>query len=179
MGARGQAVRVFFKSGGYVDVAPVFENGDNYIIPVGDKTWLTTSPLKANAWFEEKNKELSYHLKPMVRLVKKWNKEHSSYFSSFHLETIAANTFTSLGSNYRDALMKFFSWAPSYISVFDPAGFSSDLSSYLTYQQRTNAIQALNTAYERAKKAVDAEDAGDYDEAKRLWSIILGNDFPL
>lgn len=178
VGARGQAVRVFFKNGGYVDVAPVFENGDNYIIPAGDKSWLTTSPLKANAWFEEKNRELSYHLKPMVRLVKKWNKEHSSYFNSFHLETMVAHIFTSLNGNYRDALMKFFSWAPSNINVPDPAGFSGDLSSYLRYQHRTNAIQALNTAYERAKKAVDAEDAGDYDEAKRLWSIVLGNDFP-
>lgn len=178
VGARGQAVRVFFQSGGYVDVAPVFENGDNYIIPAGDKTWLTTSPLKANSWFEEQNKELDYHLKPIVRLVKKWNKEHSSHFNSFHLETIVAHTFSSMGSNYRDTLMKFFLWAPNHINVYDPAGFSGDLSSYMTYQQRSNAIQVLNSAYERAKKAVEAENVGDHDEAKRLWSIVLGDDFP-
>ncbi len=179
VGARGQAIRVFFENGGYVDVAPAFwQDGEDYIIPAGDKTWLTTSPIKANAWFEEENKELSYHLKLIVRLVKKWNKEHSSYFSSFHLETMVANTFTSLGSNYRDALMKFFSWAPSSINVFDPGGHSGDLSSYLSYQQRANAIQALNTAHERARKAVEAEEAGDHKEAKRLWSIVLGSDFP-
>lgn len=180
VGARGQAVRVFFEKGGYVDVAPVFwQDGDDYVIPAGDKTWLTTSPFKANAWFEEKSKELDYHLKPIVRLVKKWNKEHSSHFSSFHLETIVAHTFSTLGSNYRDALMKFFSWAPSHISVFDPGGHSGDLSSNLTYQQRANAIQALNSAHERSKKAVEAEEEGDHEEAKRLWSIVFGNDFPI
>jgi len=178
VGARGQAVRVFFETGGYVDVAPVFESGGAYIIPAGDKTWLTTSPLKANIWFEEQNKTLDYHLKPLVKLVKKWNKEHSSHFSSFHLETIVANTFSTLGSNYREALMKFFLWSPSYISISDPTGYSSDLSSYLTYLQRTNALQALTSAHDRAKKAVEAESLGDYDEAKRLWSIVLGNDFP-
>ncbi|NTU46105.1 nucleotidyltransferase [Candidatus Roizmanbacteria bacterium] len=179
VGARGQAVRVFFKTGGYVDVAPVFwEDGDNYLLPAGDKSWLTTSPLKANKWFEEKNKELDYRLKHIVRLVKKWNREHSSYFNSFHLETMIAHTFTSLGTNYRDALVKFFDWAPNTISVYDPGGHSGDLSSYLTYSGRTNAIQSLNTAHTRSQKAYEAEEAGDYTEAKRLWSIVLGDDFP-
>jgi hypothetical protein len=95
------------------------------------------------------------------------------------LETIVANTFTSLGSNYRDALVKFFDWAPSTVSAYDPGGHSGDLSSYLTYSGRTNAVQALNTAHVRSKKALEAEIEGDHDEAKRLWSIILGDDFPL
>ena len=36
---------------------------------------------------------------------------------SFHLETVAANVFSSLGGNYRDALQKYFVWAPSHLLV--------------------------------------------------------------
>lgn len=36
VGARGQAVRVFFQTGGHVDVAPVFSYGsDIYVLPNG------------------------------------------------------------------------------------------------------------------------------------------------
>ena len=40
------------------------------------------------------------------------------------------------------------------------------------------ALLYLAAAAERAKKATDAEGRGDHAEAKRLWKIILGDDFP-
>ncbi len=179
VGTRGQAVRVFYKTGGHVDVAPVFHQGnDVYHLPNGTGGWLLTSPPTANTWYAEKNKALGYHLSPVVRLLKAWNRAHSKHFRSFHLETVAAVTFGSLGSNYRDALQKFFEWAPSYLNVSDPGGQGGDLSSYLTWTGRQNLIQALNTAADRAKKANEAEASGDHAEAKRLWRIILGDEFP-
>ncbi len=36
---------------------------------------------------------------------------------------------------------------------------------------------ALAAAAKRSKKATDAEGRGDHAEAKRLWKIILGDDF--
>lgn len=180
VGTRGQAVRVFYKTGGHVDVAPVFYRGnDVYHLPNGTGGWLLTAPTVANAWFSEKNKALGYHLGPVVRLIKSWNRAHSKHFRSFHLETVAATTFSSLGSNYRDALQKFFEWAPRYLNVSDPGGQGGDLSTYLTWTSRQNLIQALNTAADRAKKANEAEGRGDHAEAKRLWRIILGDTFPI
>jgi Second Messenger Oligonucleotide or Dinucleotide Synthetase domain len=45
VGARGQAVRVFFQQGGYVDVAPVFRwSNDIFVLPDGSGGWLRTSP---------------------------------------------------------------------------------------------------------------------------------------
>ncbi|MEV4310796.1 nucleotidyltransferase [Actinocrispum sp. NPDC049592] len=174
VGSRGQAVRVFYQSGGHVDIAPVFfKGGDDYYLPAGDGSWITTSPLKANEWFNRKNSELSYHLRPVVRFAKKWNKEHSKRFRSFHLETMAASCFSSLGSNYRSAMARFFEWAPSYLDVYDPGGHSGNLSSYMTWQQRQDAIASLQTAHSRADKALTAEAQGDHDEARRQWSIVF------
>jgi hypothetical protein len=180
VGTRGQAVRVFYQSGGHVDVAPVFWVSDDvYWLPAGDGSWIRTAPTRANDWYLERHRTLGYHLSPLVRLAKSWNRAHSKCFRSFHLETVAATLFSGLGSNYRDGLEKFFEWAPKHLSVQDPGGQGGDLSSYLTWNGRQQALAALSSAKERAQAALKAEAAGDHAEAKRLWRIILGDDFPM
>lgn len=179
VGARGQAVRIFFENGGHVDVAPVFLHGnDVYGLPGGDGGWINTAPTVANAWFAKKHADLGYNLAPLVRILKKWNNAHSKRLRSFHLETITASTFKTLGSNRQSALAGFFEWAPSHLDVGDPGGQSGTLSGYLTWAGRQEVVQALGSAAERARKANEAEARGDHDEAKRLWQIILGSSFP-
>ena len=179
VGARGQAVRIFFNSGGHVDVAPVFSHGNNvYGLPGGAGGWINTAPTVANAWFAQRHADLGYNLTTLVRLLKKWNYAHSKWLRSFHLETIAASTFKTLSSNRQNALASFFEWAPSHLDVSDPGGQSGILSDYLTWSARQEALKALDSAAERARKANEAESRGDHDEAKRLWRIILGSSFP-
>ena len=179
VGTRGQAVRVFYENGGHVDVAPVFSRDENtYYLPNGTGGWLLTAPRVANSWYADRNKALGYHLSAIVRMLKSWNRAHSKHFRSFHLETVAATTFSSLGSNYRDALQKFFEWAPNQLNVSDPGGQSGDLSSYLTWAGRSELIRVLNAAADRSKRANEAEARGDHVEAKRLWRIVLGSTFP-
>lgn len=179
VGTRGQAIRVFYQNGGHVDVAPVFSAGnDVYKLPNGTGGWIDTAPTIANQWFSTKNQELNYHLAPVVRLAKSWNRAHSHWMRSFHLETVAGNVFSSLGGNYRDALQKYFEWAPSHLHVNDPGGQSGDLYNYLSYPGQQSLLQVLAAGAERAKKATEAEGRGDHTEAKRLWRIILGDDFP-
>ncbi|MCF8542781.1 MAG: hypothetical protein K9G24_06845 [Candidatus Nanopelagicales bacterium] len=179
VGTRGQAIRVFYETGGHVDVAPVFDAGsDVYRLPNGTGGWIDTAPTVANQWFSTRNRELGYHLAPLVRLCKSWNRAHSKRMRSFHLETVAGTLFGSLGSNYRDALQKFFEWAPNHLSVNDPGEKGGDLNGYLTWTAREQLRQALSSAAERASKALAAETRADHAEAKRLWKILLGDDFP-
>lgn len=179
VGARGQAVRVFYQSGGHVDVAPVFYAGDDvYWLPAGDGTWIRTAPTKANDWYFAQNERLGYHLSPVVRLLKAWNRAHSKRLRSFHLETMTAHVFSSLGSNYRDALWKFFQWASGSLDVSDPGGIGGSLSGYLTWTARSEVVSSFGASATRAKNAIDAEERGDHTEAKRLWRIVLGSDFP-
>ncbi|MHB8636730.1 MAG: SMODS domain-containing nucleotidyltransferase [Fimbriimonadaceae bacterium] len=179
VGARGQAVRVFFNQGGHVDVAPVFlRDGDVYHLPAGDGTWILTAPLKATAWFLDRHRVLSYNLSPLVRLLKKWNKAHSKRLRSFHLETMVATIFSSLNSNRQDAIWKFFQWAPQYLDVMDPGGQSGVLSSYLSSTARVDVVASFASAATRAENAIKAENGLDHEEAKRLWNIMFGGDFP-
>jgi hypothetical protein len=91
---------------------------------------------------------------------------------------MAAETFSSLGSNQRSALQKFFEWGGNHLYVSDPGGQSGLLNSYLSWGQEQDVKKSLNTASTNAIRAIEAEDRGDHDEAKRIWRIILGEDFP-
>lgn len=186
VGARGQAVRLFYDQPPHVDIVPaVRRDSGGYFIPSGDTDfwgrhrWLTTDPDEHTRWMSQQNTALGYNLKPLIRLLKRWNREHSSYLRSFHLEVMAAETFGNLGNNRRTASQKFFEWASGYIKVKDPAGHSGDLSSYMTWYSRMEFQSLLDSSSKRAKKAIEAEESGNRAEAVRLWRIIYGPEFPL
>jgi hypothetical protein len=179
VGARGQAVRLFYTQQPHVDIAPVFKwSSGGYALPAGNGSWLTTDPFAQAEWLSKRNELLNYHLKPVVRLLKRWNRAHSSRLKSFHLEVMAATLFATMGSNYRSALHVFFSNAHNHLAVQDPAGYGGDLSARLTAQQRTDISTSFHSARDRAKKALDAEAGGNHKDAIYQWGLILGDEFP-
>ena len=179
IGARGQAVRLFYENGAHVDIAPTFKwRGDGYALPKGDGGWMTTDPEAQAAWYSQRRESIGSNLTPMCKLVRRWNTIHSHRFESFHLEVMVASMFQSLGSNYRDAMKCFFESAPGWITVADPAGHSGNLDDYLTQGDHTAIKSRFTEAIGRAKNALAAEERGDHTEAKRLWRIELGDEFP-
>jgi hypothetical protein len=179
VGARGQAVRFFYVDAPHVDVAPVFRwSGSGYALPDGNGGWITTDPDAQDEYFERKNRELDYRAKPLVRMLKQWNRAHSGYLKSFHLEVMVNQCFIGLGRDSRDACEIFFTWARNNITVYDPANHGGDLSGYLTYTARDNLRSNLESARQRAAAANQAERRGDHAEAIRLWRIVFGSEFP-
>ena len=47
---------------------------------------------------------LGVNLTPMVKLVKRWNRTHSSHFGSYQIEVMTASMFATLSSNHRNAV---------------------------------------------------------------------------
>jgi len=179
VGARGQAVRLFYKLAPHVDIAPVFKwSAGGYALPNGSGGWLTTDPYAHHDWIAQRDKDLSYRLKPMVRMLKRWNNVHSKYMKGFHLEVVTATVFSSLGGDSRDACEKFFEWAQKHLRVNDPAGHGGDLSGYLTQSARSAVLSNMESARQRAAQANLAEAAGNHAEAIRLWRIVFGDEFP-
>lgn len=179
IGVRGQAVRLFYKDNLHVDIAPVFEwSTGGYILPAGDGSWLRTNPDTQETWFNQQDIRLGGHLRPLVRILKRWNAMHGKQFKSFHLVVLAANTFSSLGTNRAEAVAMFFRSAANNLSAQDPAGHSGDLSSYLTLIAALNLKTRLSSAADRAQKAIAAERQGNHNEATRLWRVEFGTDFP-
>jgi Second Messenger Oligonucleotide or Dinucleotide Synthetase domain len=179
IGARGQAVRLFYTTGAHVDIAPTFKwAGSGYALPNGQGGWLTTDPEAQAQWYSHRRQSVGTNLTPVVKLARRWNAVHSHHFQSYHLEVMVASMFSAVGGNHRDALKCFFDWAPRYISVSDPAGHSGTLDAYLTQPARIAISARLGSALDRAKLAQAADAKGDHAEAKRLWRIELGDEFP-
>lgn len=179
VGARGQAVRLFYKQAPHVDIAPVFKwSSGGYALPNGTGGWLTTDPDIHDQWINQRHGELDNRLKPMIRMVKRWNNIHSKYLKGFHIEVVLATVFTSIGGDARDACARFFEWGQNHLNVPDPAGHSGDLSTYLSQAARANVLSSMRSAQDRATKANAAEAVGNHQEAIRLWRIIFGDEFP-
>lgn len=179
VGTRGQAVRLFYKDDLHVDIAPAFAwNSGGYALPSGTGQWITTDPPAQEEWVKERESTLNGQFRRRVRLLKRWNSVHSSRLGSWHLEVMVGGVFTSMSSNHRNGLMRFFEWAPGYLSVQDPDGHGGDLGESLTWTQQSNIKNSFNTNHTRAAKAVNAETRGNHAEAIRLWKIILGSEFP-
>ena len=179
IGARGQAVRLFYTNGAHVDIAPTFKwkNGGD-VLPRGDKSWMRTDPEAQAAWFSQRRTAIGSNLTPLCKLVRRWNAVHSHRFASFHLEIMVASMFKSMSSNYRTAMQSFFEWGPKWVTVSDPAGHSDDLDDYLSRDARVAIKSRFAEALDRSKRAIAAEDQGDHGEAKRLWRVELGDEFP-
>jgi predicted nucleotidyltransferase len=180
IGARGQAVRLFYQNGAYVDIAPVFAwQGGGFALPKGDGGWITTDPEVQGAWYTQRRAELGSDLTPIVKLARRWNNVHSHHFRSYHLEVVVCHSFSKVGGNWRNDLKILFDYAPLHISVTDPAGHFGLLDDYLTHPARHAIKSRFAEASERAGRAIAAEAQGDHGEAKRLWRIELGDEFPI
>lgn len=177
VGARGQAVRLFYTQPPHVDIAAVVPYGSQYYIPKGNGSWLITDPDGVDDFLGNRQTELGGQLRPLVRLLKRWNNVHSKRLRSFHLEMVAQQTFATLSSNRRTASMRFFEWAGSHLNVGDPTSGES-LGNRLTWNQRQDILTSFSTAHSRAQKAVNFENAGDYGSAIGQWKLVFGNEFP-
>jgi hypothetical protein len=143
VGARGQAVRLFYTSGPQVEVAPVFPRaGGGYWLPDGSGGWLATDPDSHDSWSARRNGELNNQMKPMVRMMKAWNRVHSQRLKGFHLEVMVSSAFYSMSKNSRENCTLFFKHAPSYLHVSDPAGHGGDLGGRFALSQEIAVTQA-------------------------------------
>lgn len=185
VGSRGQAVRLFFKSLPHVEIVPAFTvTTGGYVIPSGQANffsgyrWQMTDPYVHEEFLDRRNTELGGRLKPLTRLLKRWNAVHGRQFRSFHLELLVQAPFKTIGTDYPQSVYRFFEWAPGYLNVQDPAGYSGNLMDSVDFFKGLTMKNALNTARERTGKALEAADKGNHKEAIRLWRVTFGDEFP-
>ncbi len=179
VGARGQAVRLFYKQTPHVDIAPVFvRSGGGYLLPAGDGTWIATDPDAHNDFLNRRNQELGSHLKALTRMLKRWNRVHSNRLRAFHLEMIVQAAFRSLNGQMAEATTIFFQYAPQHLHVGDPAGHSGDLAARLTWSQEQAVLQSFAMALDHSRRALDANNRRNPAEAMRQWRIVYGDEFP-
>jgi hypothetical protein len=178
----GQAVTIRFTDF-IVDVVPAFKRqGGGYLIPDSrGKRWLGTDPRKHVEVSAAQNNAHDGALVPTVKMVKQWNKNISFPFRSFHLEVLAWAVFDGVAlSSYPSAVRFYFDKCRAFVPKKspDPAGYNSDVGSYLSSSSVDSAVAALQTAYERAVKAENYAKAGNHALAIGEWRKVFGTKFP-
>jgi hypothetical protein len=183
----GQAVTITF-SDFSVDVVPAFNRkGGGYIIPsVGSAgppsgTWISTDPTKHESVWTEQNKWHNGDLVPLIKMIKCWNRQHSRFLRSFHLETVTVEALRNVTiSDWQSAIRFFFDKAKAMAThpIFDPAGYGGDLSSYLSDGDKAEVVSRLETATTQAKNAENYIREGKIANAYGRYQIIFGDYFP-
>lgn len=179
----GQAVTITF-SDFVVDVVPSFHRkGGGFLIPDSvNANWISTDPKKHVAIWTDANSNHNGSLVPLIKMLKLWNRRHSSMLRSFHLEAMIIDILTNVTiSDFSSGARFFFDKARHAVSnpTYDPAGYGGNLAHYLNTQQKINDIVSrMETAYTRAVDAESLETQGKIEAAIEKWGLIFGAYFP-
>jgi hypothetical protein len=179
----GQAVTIKF-SDFEVDVVPGFRrNGGGYLIPDSlSGTWLSTDPKQHVDLMSASNKLHDGDLVPLIKMIKAWNRSHSAYFRSFHLEVLALEIFTNVTiTDFPSGVRFYFQKGLPLVAQknLDPAGYGDDVGRYINSSQKIEEAKAkFQLAYDRALKAEDYAGRGGVTNAVDMWRKLFGDYFP-
>jgi len=179
----GQAVTIRF-SDFVVDVVPGFNRqGGGYLMPNSIKNeWISTDPKKHVEIMSSANKAHNGDLIPLIKMIKCWNRSHSKFFRSFHLEVLALEILNNVTiTDFSSGARYYFDKAREKIKLknLDPAGYGGDIGGYINTQEKIDeAVSKFQLAYERALKAEDYATRGYTQSAIDMWIKIFGDYFP-
>jgi hypothetical protein len=178
----GQAVTITFTDF-VVDVVPGFyRQGGGFLIPNSiTGSWLSTDPKKHVELMTAANKAHNGDLVPLIKMIKGWNKLHSEFFSSFHLEVLALQIFDNIKiTDFPSGARYYFDKAREFVKKqnLDPAGYGDDVGKYISGDKVAEAVQRFQTSYDRAVRAEDFASRGRDDLAIEMWQKIFDAYFP-
>ncbi len=172
-----------------MDVVPVIEDGDAYLIPDNQlEKWLNTNPPAHTQWTIDVNKAAGGRFKPLVKLTKWWRRVHLSDLKrpkGFILECLVAKHMNYFQANYeilfvelleaiRDAYgLDVLLGAVPHIE--DPGVPGSNVFSNVTAEEFKTFYNKIKVQAELARKA---KNETDDVEALKLWRQVLGQRFP-
>lgn len=184
----GPAVQVHFADG-TVDVVPGVwagtANGSGhpvFIIPDGDGGWMRTTPDLHAKHIREADERSGGKLKPAARGLKAFRERNDKpvplkglYIEMAMVESGAAG---GVGKPYTRILRDTLAWmaANDCADIADRSGQGDPIRCAGTAAQREHVRVQVKRAAARADKAIEAEDRGDHEEARRQWSMIYNDD---
>lgn len=167
-----------------IEVVPAFTDGTHYEIPDDSRgSWLKTDPEIHAQLAVAAHESYQREWKPIVRMVKKWNR-HSGYpiKPSFLIEVMALELLVPpFAGGYPYELKGFFASAADRIhdSWADPAGLGPDVDGQQSPIEKALAAEALRDAESVSTQAILSARRGRNGEALRVWRSLFGPHFPL
>lgn len=167
-----------------IDVVPAFPRDDHFEIPDARLgSWIETNPEIHAQLAVGAHAAYSDEWKPLVRMIKKWNRHHGSPVApSFLLEVMALKLLVPpFSGGYAYELKGFFASAADSIHERwpDPAGLGPDVSAGMEPAEKDAAAEALHAAEVGVSRALHLARQGKNGEGLRAWRELFGPQFPL
>jgi hypothetical protein len=167
-----------------IDVVPAFPKDGHYEIPDTSRGgWIETDPEIHADLAVDAHDAYGREWKPLVRMIKKWNRQHGRPVTpSFLLEVMALELLVPpFSGGYPYELKAFFAAAAERIFEAwpDPAGLGPAVSGGMTAAQKEGARRALLAAEGTVTRAILLARQGKQGEALRAWRGLFGPQFPL
>lgn len=166
------------------DIVPAYSLNEDYEIPDSQLgSWIKSNPFTHASKATEANKNYSGKWKPLVKMIKTWNRNAEKPVDpSFLLEVIALQIIippAPSSINYPYELKGFFATATNRIGEewSDPAGLGPPVSDQMDSVKVEAAIKALTMAEQTATKAIMFEKSGNIGAALKEWQTLFGPRF--
>jgi hypothetical protein len=158
-----------------VDVVPGLACNGHLVIPQArNRRWVESDPEDLIARVLGRHSEWGRFV-PLVRALKRWNKDAGAGMMSLAVEVLGLRHLQE--DTRAKALHRFFTAAHAHIyePIVDPAGLCGLIDPNMDVDL---ARGKLDKAASDAWYAVEAQDAGDTDEAACHWRGVFGDIFP-
>lgn len=153
------------------DILPAFEFGTGYRIPDYDLlSWTLSYPKTLTDSLNDANKDYSYKLKSIIKIIKYWNRLNDKIIPSYHVEEVAIKilNFTTF-ENYESSIRTWFNEAHHHIED----------SKFKSYQEYEKFINKLSKTKNKLNEAFDFLENNKEADAKRVWKEVFGKEFPI
>jgi predicted nucleotidyltransferase len=167
-----------------VEVVPAIAEDNQYRIADPAKSgWMSTDPKLHAKLATDANKALSNEWKPLVKMIKAWNRHQGEpIVPSFLIEVMALRLIDGMwtGSFPREVRAYFASASEQIAEVWaDPAGLGSPVSDQLHFhpQQLEQARIALRDAERQCGEAIRIEKGSGSAAANDAWQKLFGPQF--
>jgi hypothetical protein len=165
------------------DMIPAWlRNPDGYWIPDTDSdSWIPTNPEWHSEQLTEANTKLQQRLKPVIKMVKHWNRNNYELLRSFHIELICKDIFEKWQlPNYPVGVATVLSKLGPYIGqqLMDPAYGSCRVDKPLSAEEHNKLLSRVNYDAGNAIQALQLEKAGSHAAAIEKWKHIFLHGFP-
>jgi hypothetical protein len=165
------------------DIIPAWlRNPDGYWIPDTDSNlWIPTNPQYHAQLMTEANEKLQYRLKPVIKMVKHWNRNNYGLLRSFHIELICKDIFTTWQlPNYPVGVATILAKLVPYVGqqMMDPAYKACRVDKPLSAEERGKLILRIQCDGGRAIEALQLESNGQHAAAIEKWKYIFLAGFP-
>ncbi len=187
-GARknGQAVTLYYTTWPNVDIVPVSRvvNDDgtvaHYNVPDSNTdTWIPSRPKLHASNIESKASDCGFNFRRIIKMIKHWNKVHSDYLQSYHIEVLAQKVFDTNLDDTPWHVFQFFEKARPLLTtnLWHELGYADN---YLSWSDRQEVLKRFDTAINRSRDAWHKtyRDAQDHKSAIEIWRQIFGDKFP-